>query len=288
MWDALKLLVSASLILMLGAGWGQAANTAAQGCPGEYCVYVPMVFRGNRVDTTNPPEDWLERFNLYRAAAGLPPVTEDLAYSDALAKHVNYMLLNPDDIWHGETPGRPGYTPEGAQAAAESNLWFTGPGTTDATAIDKWMRSVCHRYGMLRPELTATGFGSGCDSEYCAFGLNVLGSLNGVYEAPKGVVYPGEDQRGVRTTTTISWQFDPYYGPEHASTNPLAVLISAALYDADGRPVPVSTSTPDGYWNVVTAAPTEPLEPGAAYAVEMTVALGDRELSRSWTFVTRH
>lgn len=286
MHDALKLPIWGGLVLILIAGLGGAA--AAQDCPDRYCVYAPAIFRNHPVDTTNPPEDWLERLNLYRSAAGLPAVIEEPSYSDDLASHVNYMLLNPDDIWHGESPDRPGYTPEGAQAAVESNLLFTGSGATDATAIDFWMGSVYHRYGMLRPELAATGFASDCNSEHYAFGLNVLRGLSDAKLASDGVVYPGANQRGVRTTEVVSWQFDPYYGPDSALTYPLAILSSAALYDSEGRSVPISTTTPDSYWNVVTAAPDEPLARGAAYTVEMTVSLGDRQLSRAWSFVTRH
>lgn len=284
---ALRLLIRASLILLLLAALGGSATTA-QVCSDEYCVYLPIVARAYPVDTTNPPQNWLGRFNLYRAAAGLPPVTEDASYSADLAKHVNYMLLNPDDIWHGETPGRPGYTPEGAQAAAESNLWFTGPNTTDATAIDVWMGSMHHRYGMLRPELTTTGYASGCNSQHCGFVLNVLRGLNGDNTVTNGVVYPGPDQRGVRTTDSISWQFDPYWGPDYASTNPLAILASAVLCDSEGESVPITTSTPDSYFNMVTATPDEPLAPGTTYAIEMVVNLGSQQLSRTWSFTTRY
>ena len=66
-------------------------------------------------------KNWLERLNYYRQAAGLPSVIEASVYSAALAKHTNYMLLNvpTEGLWHGETPGYPGYTIEGAQAAAD-------------------------------------------------------------------------------------------------------------------------------------------------------------------------
>ena len=54
-------------------------------------------------------QNWLERFNYYRQAAGLPSVIESPAYSADLAKHVTYMLLNvpTEGLWHGETPGHP-------------------------------------------------------------------------------------------------------------------------------------------------------------------------------------
>jgi hypothetical protein len=264
-------------------------TAAAQSCPRDYCVYLPHISK-SPVDAPPLPENWLERFNAYRGAAGLPRVVEDPASSSDLAKHANYMLLNvpQEGLWHGETPGRPGYTPEGNQAATESNLYFSSDSHTKAaTAIDAWMGSKGHRYGMLRPELSTTGFAIACDSQNCGSGLNVIRSLTGPNTAPDGVTYPGANQRGVNTTELISWQFAPYYGPEYAATNPLAVLTRAVLYDPQHRSVSITTSTPDSYWNIVTATPVAPLAPGTTYTMEMQVTLGSRQLSRTWSFTTR-
>lgn len=284
-----SMIVSAVLTIFLLATLDRATATT-QTCVTNFCVYLPYVTKTRPpVDTTNLPENWLERFNVYRDASGLLPVVEDPVYSSDLAKHVNYMLLNPDDIlWHGETPGRPGYSPEGAQAAAESNLWFPGPNTTAATAIDVWMGSMHHRFGMLRPELTTTGFAIGCDSQNCGTGLNVLRGLNGVNTASNGVIYPGANQRGVKTTEIISWQFEPYWGPDYSSTNPLAILTSAVLYDSEQRLVKITTSTPDGYFNMVTVTPVDPLAPNTTYTIEIHITLGDQKLSRIWSFTTRY
>lgn len=246
-------------------------------------VYLPYVAKSKLpVDTTDLPEHWLERYNVYREAAGLPSVVEDPAYSSDLAKHVNYMLLNPDDIWHGETPGRPGYTAEGAQAAAESNFWFPGPGATAADAIDVWMGSIPHRYGMLHHDLVHTGFAIACDSQHCGTGLNVLRGLElGFNPRPRGVVYPGEDQRGVRNDIIITWQFD---------WHPTVVLVDATLTDAYHQSVEVDIRVPqlDDYHNVIAITPSAPLAPGATYTMEVHVTLGDQTLSRIWSFTTRN
>lgn len=159
------------------------------------------------------PDNWLERFNYYRQAAGLPLVVESPAYSADLANHVNYMLLNvpTEGLWHGETLGLPGYTAEGAQAAAESNLFWFPSGvsyTTPAITIDGWMASIHHRYGMLRPDLVTTGYGFGCDSQNCSSGLNVIRGI--VWDStlrPNGVIYPGPNQVNVNRDIIITWQF---------------------------------------------------------------------------------
>src|SRR5262249_11573279 len=76
------------------------------------------------------PDTWLARFNVSRAAAGLPTVQEDPALSAADALHVQYMLLNPSEYNHDETPGLPGYTADGKRAAQQSNLFRAGPDFT--------------------------------------------------------------------------------------------------------------------------------------------------------------
>ena len=225
------------------------------------------------------PEHWLARVNAYRSASGLPGLTENAAFSAALAKHVNYMLLNPSEIGHSETPGNPGYTPEGKQAAAESNLyWYTGP-TPPPNPIDTWMESLLHRYGILNHELRVTGFALRCDQEHCAAGLNVIRGLEpGANPRPDGVVYPGSGQGRVNTGA-ISWQFD---------WEPTAVLTGATLRKAGGNPIPITIRSPQlgDYFNTVAVLPTEPLAPGNTYTVEMHVTVGNRQLSRSWSFIT--
>jgi hypothetical protein len=225
------------------------------------------------------PEQWLARVNAYRSASGLPALTENATFSAALAKHVHYMLLNPTEAGHTEKPELPGYTPEGKQAAAESNLyWYAGP-MPPPNPIDTWMGSLFHRYGILNHELLVTGFALGCDQQHCAAGLNVIRGLEaGANPRPDGVTYPGAGQGRVNTGG-ISWQFDQ---------EPTVVLTSATLRKAGGSLIPVTTHTPQigDYFNMVTVVPTEPLAPGNMYTVEMHVTLGNRQLSRSWSFIT--
>ena len=225
------------------------------------------------------PESWLERLNAYRGAAGLPPVAEDPSSSADLAKHMNYMLLNPDDIWHGESPGRPGYTREGHQAAAESNLWFTGPDINAATAIDVWMGSIHHRYGLLNYDLITTGFAIACNTDHCGAGLNVLRGLQESSPMPNGVIYPGTNQQGVDTDVFISWQFGWY---------PRVILRTASLKDESGKLIAIKTSSPqpDEYINMVAIIPKENLTAATTYIVDLHVMLGDKDLNRTWAFKT--
>jgi uncharacterized protein YkwD len=225
-------------------------------------------------------QNWLERFNYYRQAAGVPAVVESPAYSADLAKHVTYMLLNvpSEGLWHGETPGRPGYTPEGAQAAAESNLAFGYP--TPAASIDGWMASIHHRFGMLNPDLITTGFGFGCDSQACSAGLNVIRGL--VWDSnprPNGVFYPGPGQMDVNTDVTLTWQFQ---------WEPTIMLKTASLRNSAGEAVAISTTSPPNgdYFNMVSVNPNAPLSPHTTYTASLTVQRGVQELSQTWSFTT--
>ncbi len=228
-------------------------------------------------------QNWLERFNYYREAAGLPPVIESSAFSAELGKHVNYMLLNvpTEGLWHGGTPGRPGYTPEGAQAAAESNLfWSPGSDTTPAISIDVWMDSTHHRFGMLNPDLVTTGFGFGCDNQNCGAGLNVLRGL--AWDSnprPNGVFYPGLNQKGVNTNIILTWQF---------LWDPTVVLKSASLQNSSGEPIAISTTSPlnGDYVNMISVKPDDPLSLNMTYTANIAVQLGARELSQTWSFTT--
>jgi uncharacterized protein YkwD len=271
-----KSLIALAILVCLLAGALGRTTAASSSCLAQ-CVYLPSVAHST-LDTTSLPENWQERLNAYRQAAGVAPTAENLSFSDGAAKHATYMLLNPTEFEHSETPGHPGYTPEGDQAARQSNLYRAYPGFTTANAIDGWMESLYHRYGMLAPELATTGFALGCDSKRCAAVLNVIGGMGDSNLMPDGITYPGAGQHGVQTGV-LSWQFYRF--------DSLAVLTSATLRDANNNPVAITTSSPDNYWNVVAVKPVAPLAPGATYTVEMHVTIGSRDLSRVWSFQTR-
>ena len=102
---------------------------------------------------------WLERLNFYRATALLPPVVEDSALSGAVRRHAHYMVMH-EVIKHSENRRDTGATPEGAAAAAVSNLaGSTLPAETDTWAVDLWMQAPFHALGMLDPSLKRVGFG---------------------------------------------------------------------------------------------------------------------------------
>jgi Cysteine-rich secretory protein family len=256
---ALAMLLSAATFLLAGLTAGGAVSPQA---------------------VSAAPGPWLDRFNFYRVATGLSPVAEQASLSSDAAKHVNYMLLNPGEFEHSENPALPGYTTEGDRSARESNLFRSSPGFTEVQAIDGWMESLFHRYGMLRPELQFTGFAIGCNAQGCAAALDVIAGLQQGNVTPESVVYPGNGQDGV-ATKQISWQFRPF--------DAQVTLTNATLRDEQGQSIPFTTVPAQGYYNVVAIKPgNDPnnpmtLAPGT-YTVEMTVTQNGNPITRTWTF----
>ena len=229
--------------------------------------------------STDPwPTNWLARLNAYRAATGLAAVSEDVALSNADGKHVNYMLLNPDDFRHDEDSTRPGYTQEGQTAAKQSNL-FGGNGRryTEANAIDAWIESPFHRFGMLNPKLNRSGFRLDCNDQHCFAALNVIAGTSGAGSGNNGTIYPGNSQTNVNTRL-VSWQFGPF--------EPTMQLVSASWRDAAGNNVGFKVENAVSYFNIVSLRADAALAVNTTYGVDMTVMENGQTYQRHWIFST--
>lgn len=276
-------------------GWFAAEPTKAMmnattmaSCGRAFCVYLPFVARGNGNGITDPPPpiirptDWLGRLNSYRRAAGMDVVVNDDSMSAGNANHVNYLTLNPAaPLNHSENAGLPGHTDMGAQAAAESNLIRTVNMAVIAedTAIDMWMESLSHRYGMLRPELNRVGFATQCRTPSCAAALNILGGLAGD-QPERSIHYPGNDEQRV-ITRLISWQFFPWDDVN-------ATLTSWSVRDHHGTVIPTTVQPAlNAYYDIVAVRSDQPLQPNMKYTVEMQVQYGGQSLQRTWSFRTQ-
>ena len=103
-------------------------------------------------------DDWLGIVNAYRSMSGLDPVTPNATWSAEGAAHSCYMLQN--GISHDEVPGNPGYTPGGDVAGNSGNVAVSSAITANARDhIDLWMTGPFHAIGILRHNLTESGFG---------------------------------------------------------------------------------------------------------------------------------
>jgi hypothetical protein len=133
------------------------------------------------------PQQWLTELNRDRAAVDLPPVSEDPTFSDGDLKHAKYVATNYPTrpaltaLPSTEDATKPGYTPEGAEAAAHSEVvpfWYPpkGPAPASTSALlflNSWLAGPFRRAELLSPELHKVGFGEFCLDHACAAALNV-------------------------------------------------------------------------------------------------------------------
>jgi hypothetical protein len=141
--------------------------------------------------------DWLRIVNTYRAMSGLAPVTANASWSDGGVKHSCYMLFN--GISHDEIPGRPGYTVEGRAAGLNGNVAVSSSASASPRShIDLWMTGPFHAIGILRHNLTQSGFGL-CANENTSpwrsgATLEVLRGINSSLPRPsQPIVFPGRE-----------------------------------------------------------------------------------------------
>lgn len=122
-------------------------------------AFLPILMRP---DPNAPPADsasGLDFINFYRDRVGLPPATENPAWSTGCQAHARYMVANdaPDGP---ENPQNPLFTPAGETARQNGNLLVTnhidlGRGFVFAT----WLQGPFHALRLLNPQLTQVGYG---------------------------------------------------------------------------------------------------------------------------------
>ncbi|MEX2626480.1 MAG: CAP domain-containing protein [Ilumatobacteraceae bacterium] len=140
--------------------------------------------------------DWLGIVNSYRTMSGLDPVVENPTWSQQGREHARYMLLN--GITHVQDPSKPGHTEGGALAGAHGNVATSS--NVDATPrrfVDLWMTGPFHAIGLLRHNLTSSGFGLASDPDTSPWRagatLDVLRGLTPGMPRTTVTVFPGRD-----------------------------------------------------------------------------------------------
>ena len=105
--------------------------------------------------------DGVRRTNLFRAFAGLLPITEKATYTEK-AQECAVLMQAMGTITHTPDPGAPCYTANAAEAAGSSNL-FGGAGSladsVDVYVGDEGVDSLGHRRWILFPDYAEGGFG---------------------------------------------------------------------------------------------------------------------------------
>ncbi len=134
--------------------------------------------------------DWLRYLNDFRAAAGLPSLREDSAWSAESGLHSRYMVLS-GDVGHSEDPNSPFYTHIGSAAGDAGNIAIGNLSSAPFQwAFNYWLSAPFHAVPMLDPQLAVTGFGEYRD----AGGILAVGATldveRGLGPLPEGVEYP--------------------------------------------------------------------------------------------------
>ncbi len=280
------------LLSFIAIGW---RNTVLAQSPDNHTVYLPLVSKNY--------QEWLDIFNQYRKAAGLNPVVANDSMNYGLNLHTKYMLLNPDqDNWHTEIEGKPGYTPEGKLAASNSNmLWSTDLKYTQKQAIDLWMeyfdqnrieKIMSHRYHMLHPKLSQSGFSLKCDQTNCFAGLNIFGSLNQFESTERiEVIFPAANQQNVPPKRYgITWGFYRDSTSGLTEDNEITLLSSkitgplgAVTHEARQ---PVKGNGYD-YVNQIALYPDISFLPDQEYTVDITIVIDKGDpIRKIWSFRT--
>ena len=268
------------------------------------CVALPT-----RAQVVQP--EWLLALNLYRAAAGIAPVTEMADLSEGASLHARY-IVEEDEVTIAQDPASPWYTPEGDAAAATGvQLAFPDPDTTDTGFIETWMSNAFTAPLLANPALVATGFGSHRDPDgtgtRSAGVLDVRRGVSGDASYQRfPVFWPGDGSTVSLTRSFGSPSPDPlsacpgFSGPTGL---PLSLQLSSvpdvtsATLLRDGEPVEHCAIDADSYTNPDPVAqdkgrdlmrtgrfavivPKDELALGSTYSVSV-VANGK---TRTWSF----
>lgn len=244
---------------------------------------------------------WLDRFNAWRAASNLPPLSENATWDQGDVAHSQYMVMD-DLVTHYEDSTKPYYTAAGDAAARNGNIQVSSTtAATDDQAIDWWMGAPFHALGMLDPRLTSTGFGSYRYSKsgwQAGFTLDVLRG-NSFTGGTYPVFFPGNGSSVPLTTYSGNEFPDPLQACPGYTTPvglPLFVEVGGNVATSAAADVLTGNGTPLAHCVIdssnaavgssltsrgaVIVIPRQPLQTGVQYTVALTV----NGAPYTWTF----
>jgi hypothetical protein len=251
----------------------------------------------------------IEIVNGQRVAHGIPGIVEDPAMSRACELHNRYLGLNPGVYPHRETPGRPGYTQEGARIAPGSVLIGGGPDPGPPpypfdSGRNPFQSYPFHLAGLLRPALVDTGADE-------SSGWTCVATTGGRERtAPRDMrfyTYPGPRRSGVPLREVV-FNEHPYSPgdlvgiPQGTASGPHLYLFGFGLTAAQLRVRSASLSGPAGKtalrWvdnthprslldrPAAILIPPHPLDPGAYCVSVRGTVHGVGRFGHRWAFVT--
>lgn len=260
----------------------------------------------------------LAELNQERRRAGLPDVPLDTTLSRGCQLHALYLAQNyghPSTLGsrqHEEDPELPGYSEEGARAAAASNIAHGN----QQSSVALWMATIYHRTLLLDPRLDRVGIGL-AEVPQSALHLGegvragqVMATV--MHVASRGrapvsaVAYPGDGQEDVPLRfAPEEWPSPLALDPDGVAGFPVSVDfyrsdgapprvtgVRAELLDARGVDIPCHLTTPErplvsGYGErTIGLIPESPLVASAEYRARVDAVVDGEKWSRSWSFHT--
>jgi hypothetical protein len=248
--------------------------------------------------------------NAQRQAHGIPGgIVENAQWSAGCDKHITYMQRNGGGLTHDEASGRPGYTPEGAEAGGSSVLargdsWSEG---------NPWETAPIHLHQLLGPRLNETGVadrdGYVCVSTWPGYQRPAPASwLTYTYPGPgtaghrfeetasESPFTPGERVGIPQGTMTGPYLYVMFDGPfASAKATAGAATLTGPSGAVDLAVVDNTTSGAGSYLPPgIELIPRRPLRPRTTYTasiratLEAQTAAGtvQQPVSHAWTFTT--
>jgi len=241
-------------------------------------------------------EQFVERLNRHRKAAGVGLVTLDAdlsrgcqAHAKYLAKHVAPADANTTNVYE-EDPQKPGYSTEGEQAGQNAMVAFQDP----VNALERWMGRLPSRIPLLNGEVKSIGVG---------FEKNERGESIVVLDPVRGrgepiVVFPAPKQ----SDAPIAFSGGPDVPDSKAAAGfPVSVSFppgkrvtdaQIALHDSQGKPIAGWLWTPDAplrpgqKLNALGLIPKVHLESDTLYQVKASAQVDGKPWNLAWSFTT--
>ncbi|HEV3232627.1 MAG TPA: CAP domain-containing protein [Candidatus Dormibacteraeota bacterium] len=252
----------------------------------------------------------LAAVNAARAQAHLAPVVLDQRISSGAESHAYWFLFNLCRAEvkglgiHHEVSGTPGFTGVTMRDRATHFGYppasmaedITHRGTPDG-AVSDWVDSVFHRFPIMRPDLTAIGFGDALIGELPIEVMDMGYSTAGVDERSI-TPFPADGQTGVPTAFLGNELPDPVpAGGAYPTGYPVTVNFapSARVLIADfritdpggaGLPLYSIQPTPAGSENVLSMLPRAPFKASTRYRVRITGTIDGGAFSLDYSFTT--
>jgi tetratricopeptide (TPR) repeat protein len=249
----------------------------------------------------------MDKVNGFRAAVGLPPLTEDPAVAEGAEAHAYFYLFNFGQSQlqglgiHTEDQALPGFS--GANSLLRDRK-FGYAGNRGAEVINHvaipdgsiqvWIDSVYHRYPLLARETSVAGYGQ------AGFGIASISVMDlGVADPGRSdpIVYPVPDQADVPAYFNGQEVPDPVpQGANYPVGYPVTLQVGAGqtltvtsgrLFGSDNQEVPSYTLQPgasgvtQSEWALLAQ---HPLTPGARYTVEVIGKVDGQDFSKRWSF----